>query len=352
MASETYEFLKKIYDGEEVGYRWGYPDKLIYDIRPAKYPSSTQVIITFDSDDDFLDILGIDSDGDKWAWGRFMGRGYYGDEVDTERWKYDWEEGYIMDGFNNEQKDKVRQILKLTNPKLTLTDDNNSQVAKFLETAFENEVNDIVYDYSYESDQCIRREIVSILEKETKNPFLRFGIVEEQHAYKFRTTVSILLNWYKRLRAEDKDLKGLLTNLIEKYDPKADRGDWDELEYNVWCSDFDKETVYRSFDNSLDKMLEAAEETLENNPDYEEYVNLVDTVTKLGGFNTWVDIQDGNRIKFHDIDRDTNTLRLIFSKKGEWKGEMRSVDNVEDLNTMMYNLELFEHLRKTIKNIL
>jgi hypothetical protein len=351
MASQTYEFLKKIYDGEEVN-RWNYPDKLIYDIRPAKYPSSTQVIITFDSDDDFLDVLGVDSDDDKWAWGRFMGRGYYGDGVDTERWQYDWEEGYLIQEFNEEQKEKLRQILKLTNPKLTLTDDNSSEVAKFLDTAFENEVNDIVYDYSYESDQCIRREVVGILEKETKNPFLRFGIVEEQHAYKFRTTVSILLNWYKRLKAEDKDLRGLLTDLIERYDPKADRGDWYELEYNSWCSDMDKETLNRSYDNNLDKMLEAAEETLENNPDYEEYVNLVDTVTKLGGFNTWVDIQDGNRIKFHDIDRDTNTLRLIFSKKGEWTGEMRSVNSVEDLNTMMYNLELFEHLRKTIKNIL
>jgi len=352
MASETYEYLKKIYDGEEVGHSWSYPDKLIYDIRPAKYPSSTQVIINFDSDDDFLDILGVEGDGDKWVWGKFMGRGYYGDDVDTERWHYDWEEGYIMDGFNDEQKDKVRQILKLTNPKLTLTDENNSQVAKFLQSMFESEVDDIIYDYSYESDQCVKREIISILEKETKNPFLRFGIVEEQHAYKFRTTVSILLNWYKKLNAEDKDLKGLLTDLIEKYDPNIDRGDWHELEYNSWCDDFDKETLSRSYDNNLDKMLEAAEETLENNPDYEEYTNLMDVVNKLGGFDKWISIQDGNRIKFHDIDRDTNTLRIIYSKKNKWQGEMRSVNNVEDLNTMMYNLELFEHLRKIIKNIL
>jgi len=352
MASETYEFLKKIYDGEEVGNRWNYPDKLIYDVRPAKYPSSTQVIITFDSDDDFLDILGIDNDDDKWAWGRFMGRGYYGDDVNTDRWEYDWEEGYLIDSFNEEQKEKVRQILKLTNPKLILTDENTNIVAKFLDTTFNNEVEDIIYDYSYESEQCIRREVVNILENETKNPFLRFGIVEEQHAYKFRTTVSILLNWYKRLNAEDKDLKGLLTSLIEKYDSKANRGDWYELEYNAWCNDLDREAIDRSYDNNLDKMLEAAEETLENNPDYEEYIALMDRVTKLGGFDKWINIQDGNRIRFHEIDRDTNTLRMIYAKKGEWNGHMRSVDNVEDLNTMMYNLELFEHLRKTIKNIL
>jgi len=351
MASETYEFLKNIYDGEEVS-RWNYPDKLIYDIRPARYPQSTQVIIAFDSDDDFLDVLGIENSDDKWTWGRFMGRGYYGDEVDTERWRYDWEEGYIIEGFNEEQKEKVREILKLTNPKLTLTNENTSIVAKFLMNTFENEVDDIIYDYSYESDQCIRREVIEILEKETKNPFLKHGIVEEQHAYKFKTTVGILLNWYKTLKAENEDLKGLLKVLVERYQKNADRGGWYELEYSSWCNDFDKESLSKSYDNNLDKMLEAAEETLENNPDYEEYIALLGRVTELGGFDKWINVQNGNRIKFHDIDRDTNTLRIIYSKKGEWKGQMRSVKNVEDLNTMIYNLELFESIRKILRKLL
>ena len=351
MASETYEFLKNIYNGEEVN-RWNYPDKLIYDIRPSKSPSSTQVIITFDSDDDFLDVLGIDNDDDIWTWRKFIGRGYYGDDVNTDRWESDWEEGYLIDSFNEEQKEKVRQILKLTNPKLTLTDENTHIVANFLDTTFNNEVEDIIYDYAYESEQCISREVMNILEKETKNPFKNFGIIEEQHAYKFKTTVGVLLNWYKRLKAEDEDLKGLLKALVERYQKNVNRGDWYELEYSAWCNDFDREAINRSYDNNLDKMLEAAEETLENNPNYEEYIALMDRVTELGGFDKWINIQNGNRIKFHDIDRDTNTLRIIYSKKGEWKGEMRSVNNVEDLNTMMYNLELFESIRRILKKLL
>lgn len=352
MASETYEFLKKIYNGEEVAYRWNYPDDLIYDVRSGKFPSSTQIIINFDSDENFLDVLGVEDEDDKWVWSKFMGRGYYGNEVDTERWKYDWEEGYLIQNFNEEQKEKLRQILKLTNPKLILTDENSSNVAKFLETTFKNEVDDIIYDYSYESDECVKRAVVSVLENETNNPFRNFGIIEEQHAYKFKTTVGVLLNWYKRLKVEDEDLKGLLKTLITKYQPNVDRGGWYELEYNSWCNDIDKEAVSRSYDNNLDKMLEAAEETLENNPDYEEYVNLVSTVNKLGGFDKWINIQGGNRINFYDIDRDTNKLRLIYAKKGEWNGQMRSVNNVEDLNTMMFNLELFESIRKHLKRFL
>jgi hypothetical protein len=351
MTSETYEFLKNIYNGKEAN-RWEYPDNLIYNVKPSSNPKATQVVITFDNDDDFLNVLGIDNDEDIWTWRKFMGRGYYGDDVDTDRWTSDWEEGYIIDSFNEEQKEKVRQILKLTNPKLILTNENNHIVANFLDTTFNSEVYDIIYDYTYETEQCIKREVINILEKETKNPFLKFGIIEEQHAYKFKTTVGILLKLYETLDAKDEDLKGLLKTLIEKYDKNSNRGDWYELEYNVWCSDFDKETVNRSFDNSLDKMLEAAEETLKNNSDYEEYIALMDRVTKLGGFDKWINIQNGNRIKFHDIDRETNKLRIVYSKKGEWKGEMRSVNNVEDLNTMIYNLELFESIRKILKKLL
>jgi hypothetical protein len=78
----------------------------------------------------------------------------------------------------------------------------------------------------------------------------------------------------------------------------------------------------------------------------------MDRVTKLGGFDKWINIQNGNRIKFHDIDRETNKLRMIYAKKGEWNGQMRSVNNVEDLNTMIYNLELFESIRKILKKLL
>ncbi len=110
MASETYEFLKNIYNGEEVS-RWNYPDKLIYEVRPGKYPHSTQIIITFDNDEDFLDVLGIDMNSDdKYIWAKFMSRGYYDYDYDRDRWKYDWEDGYVVDSFNNEQKNKVREI--------------------------------------------------------------------------------------------------------------------------------------------------------------------------------------------------------------------------------------------------
>jgi hypothetical protein len=351
MTSETYEFLRKIASGEGIN-RWSYPDKLIYNVIPSNNPNTTKIVIAFDDDNDFLDVLGVEDETDKWIWGRYMGRGYGGDEVDTERYSYDWEEGYIIGSFNEEQKEKVREILKITNPKLTLTNDNDSEVAKYLGVTFGNEVNDIKYEYSYEYAKCEERAISNVLEKETKNPFIRFGIVEKQHAYKFETTVNILLTLYGVLKAKDEDLKGLLKKLIEKYPPNSGRSNWSDLEYNGLCEDLDKTSLNNSYDSNLDEMLELAEESISENPNFVEYNEIVTKVNELGGFDDWIGIPKGGRVKFHDIDRDTNKLRFIYSKEGEWRGEMRSVDNLEDLNTMLYNPELFESIRRNVKKLL
>lgn len=350
MTSETYEFLRKIASGEEIN-RWSYPDKLIYNVIPSNNPNTTKIIIAFDDDDDFLDVLGVEDETDKWIWARYMGRGYGGD-VDTDRYETDWEEGYIIGGFNEEQKEKVREILKLTNPKLTLTDDNHSEVAKYLEATFEDEVGYIKYDYGYEYAKCEERAISDRLEKETKNPFLKFGIVERQHGYKFETTVSVLLTLYGTLKAKDEDLKGLLTALVAKYLRKANYGDWEILQYNGLCEDLDEASLNNSYDSNLDEMLELAEESIGENPNFVEYNQMVTKVNELGGFDKWIVIPKGGRVKFHDIDRDTNKLRFIYTKEGEWRGEMRSVDNLEDLNTMLYNPELFETIRRNVKKLL
>lgn len=351
MASETYDFLKKIYSGEEVS-RWEYPDKLIYDVRPGKYPHSTQITIAFDDDDDFLDVLGIDMSGDdKYIWAKFMSRGYYDYDYDRDRYENEWEEGYVVDSFNEEQKNKIREILKLTNPKLQLNDDNNVAVSKFLESVFPNQVDNIKYDYSYEHTECVRRAVVKNLESETKNPFMRFGIIEVEHAYKFRTTVGILLKWYNELNVQDEDLKGLLKAIIEKYD-RTGRGEWYELEYNVWCNDLDRDSLDRSYNSNLDSILEEAEEGLENNPDFKEYSNMLAVVNNLGGFDTDIRLSIGGQVKFLDIDIDTNKLKFIYTKPNEYRGEVRSVDNVEDLNLELYHPKLFESIRKIIKKLL
>ena len=132
MASETYEFFKDLANGKEIN-RWSYPDKLIYDVRHTRGSNSIKVVITFDDDDDFLDVLGIEKDdGDRHTFKRFMSS-YYRDDWDSYRHDDDWSEGYTLQNFNNENKELVNEILKYTNPTLRVIEgdyDNLSKISR------------------------------------------------------------------------------------------------------------------------------------------------------------------------------------------------------------------------------
>jgi len=352
MASETYEFLKKIAKGEEVN-RWSYPDKLIYDVSYSK-GRSPKIEITFDNDDDFLEILGVTDDTDIWVWSRYVNSSY--GSYDFDRWRYDedWKEGYIIDSFKDENITLANKILSLTNPTLQIVPNNdnndNAKISEFLKNNFDDECDDIIYEYGRYNEECIERAISKTLVGETNNPFINFGIVQIRHGYKFQTSVNILLNLYKMLNAEDEDLKGMLKLLIENYSNNS-VGDWNELEYNSWCDDYEDESFQKEVTRNLEKMLEEVEEEL-GNFDYEEYNKMYEKVMSIGGFNKYIRLPEKNMdIMFHNFKPNSKLFFDIF-KHGGNKREERSVDNLEDLNLQLHHPELFESIRKILKKLL
>jgi hypothetical protein len=355
MASETYEFLQELLKTGDAD-RWNYP-KYIRNVFDAKNNSSIKIVIAFENDDDFLESIGVDEDDDKYVWRRFA-HNYEYDSYDSDRYTDDWTEGYVLDGLSDENLEKVDHILKIIEPELTVNrgdDVVKSEIAKAFANKFPTEVDEITYEYGYENQHCIARAVREQLLKETKNPFLRFGIVEKDWGWRFETTVSILLNWYRTLKAEDEDIKGLLKKLIERYQPNANRGDWYEMEHSVWCDDYDKDAFNYEAGRILDTLIEAIDESMSENENYEDYLKMLDVVSNLGGFNRWVDIpKEDRRIRFLSIDPKTNLLTFQITKKGGdyGKTERRSVKTFEDLHTTLNHPELFEHLKKTIEKIL
>jgi hypothetical protein len=350
MASETFEFLMNIYKGGNID-RYNVPDGLIYDVIPARYSTSSKVIITFDEDEDFLNVLGIDDDDDMYAWRRFMGNYGYRD-YDTYWAEDEWREGYVIQGFDESNKEKLNEILKYLNPRLQVNDENSSAIAKFLEKRFDRWVGNITSEYGQKNEDCKERAVQKELLLDTKNPFYKFGIKEISAHYKYETTVGVLIGWYKKLRAEDEDLKGMLTKLIATYDRNSSRGGWYELEYNVWCDDYDSEGFNRDVAWNLDKIMDQIEEEIEENPDTHQYDKLYATVANLGGFDKYIDIPEKNiRVKFDSLDAKTNKLEFKVEKPNG-SMEKRSVDNIEDLNLSLYHPELFEHIKKIINKIL
>ena len=352
MASETYEYLKNLANGQEFN-RWAQPDELIYDIHHTRGSNAIKVIITFDKDDDFLDVLGVDDPDDRWHWSKYTSN--YNDDPDTYRYQDDWNEGYLISNFDESNIELVNEILKYTNPRLRYTYPNDtdvlSEVSKFLESRFKSEIEDLIYDYAYQQEDCIFMGARDSIVKVTDKPFNKFGVIQKSHAYKFETNVSILLKLYRILHAEDEDIKGLLTKLYEKYPLNKDIGGWTDYPYESWCDDYNKEEEQENIKKHLEKILDEVKENLDAY-DSEEYNKLYDVVAKLGGFNKWINIPEKNiSVTFNSLDDKTNKLTLtVHIPMGP--AQKRTVNNLEDLNLTLYHPELFESVKKILKKLL
>jgi hypothetical protein len=279
---------------------------------------------------------------------------YYRYDWDSYRYNDDWSEGYTLQNFNTENKELVNEILKYTNPTLRIIEgdiDNLPKISRFLETRFKDVIDELIYDSAEQREECIYDGTKQVIMKETDNPFKRFGIVQKSHAYRFETTVNVILKLYRLLNAEDEDLKGLLTKLHEKYPQVSYIGDWENLQYEAWCDDFDENLEQENFKKHLEKILD---EIRDNSDEYdiEEFNKLYNKVHELGGFDKWINIPEKKiNIKFISLDEKTNTLHMQIQKLGS-PIQQRSINNLEDLNLTLYHPELFESVKKTLRKFL
>lgn len=354
MPSETYEFLERLSNGDysEI-YSYNYPDELIGGInKSSKNPRSTQITIEFDNYEKYLNILGIDNEEDIWIWNRFIGARDYYNDYNWDRYRDDFFEGYIFDSLNQENLRLISKIRNLT-PVPTKEQDTQRKLEKYLHTKFYSEIDDIIGIYQTYNDDCVARAVKDILINETKNPFQKFGIVEIYPHYKFKTTVGILLNLYKMMNAQELDLSGLLKEIDQKYSKSYhSRGDWYELEYNSWCDDFDSLGMNNEIKIELEKIIEQIEESVSDEEDLKNYNELFDAVFKVGGFEKWINLpQKRSAVIFKELKTNPTRLKFLYDKPNSGM-EYRSVKNLEELNMMLYQGELFENVKKTLRKLL
>jgi len=325
-------------------------DPLIGDIDYKEdRPSSSIVTIKFEESDDFLDVFNIDNED----------RYYYKDansyyrERDVDRYWYDeqWEDGSFIDGtLNDVNKEKFNEILSLVSPKSINLD--IRQKVKVFDQFFGKYSDDFIYDYASDYQDCVDDNVKDSINSEFDNPFMKFGIKEVNHSYKYEVNISVLLTWFKQLNMIGGTVKDLLTKLIDKYG-KNYRGDWSELEYSVGCPDFDYEKlndrISDVFDNILDEIQESEEFGFMN---FEEYGNYLDYIQKLGGFGTVITIPKSENKKFviTDLDRSTNKATIAIDT-GERDPEYRKL-TMDELNSFLYNYELFNESKLKLWKIM
>lgn len=359
--SELYEVLDELVKGENDSrqYRTIYPDDEHVSYINQNYDNikASTVIIKFDEEEDFLYTLGVEDHDDVWTYKRFNNY-YYDSDIDYYRYEEDFKEGYLLGNFDESNEEKLNNILRFLNPSLIGAE--KSEIGKFLIQAFPGEVDDIIYEYGSRDQECIQREVRNVINGETKNPYIRFGIKEINNGSKYETNVGILYHWYKQLRCPTYDLKELLTLLVSRY-TKTNIGNWYELEYNSYCDDFDNEGFQSSVSRILDNIMEEIEDS-DKYSDIESYKNLLDKVIELGGFKKRLTTPKDDTINYviMDIDPTTNKahLRVQYdTNHPDYDGSIRSITkdrsvDLEGLNLFLYHPELFKESRMIIKRFM
>lgn len=345
---DVYQFLLDVSNGFNPGY-YNSPSDFIYNIDfNDKNPRFSKVTIRFDTSEKFLKTLGLD-DYDILEYEDAFSTHYDYFHTDEYTWREEWLDGYIINHFNPENLNLLSEILKLTNPTLSISD--RAQVSEFLYNTYGDIVEDIYMNFGSEVDDCTTQSVKNVMISETEDPYRKIGIQEEVYGYKYSTTVANLLLWYQMSQKVNEDLNQVLTYWVEKLGLDKDIGSWDELKYNVGCEDenFDMSSVNRTFKWALERILEDAESKVDENFDLQNYLELYNKVNEMGGFGNWISIPNKKiEVRFEKLNMERPFLVFDVhvpesdSPHSEGRTEQRSANDMEELNLTLYQPELFE----------
>jgi len=337
--SDIYKLLLAIKNGEKVTTnQMERSDDLISGFRyNENNPIKSMVKIRFDDMEDYLKLFELDEYDIDLANSVYS---YYNSAtfVDYDHGYNEWNEGYLIYQFSDENMNKFKQIVRLVLPSAAnLDDDSEKQEAcKRVEDMFSREIDNITDDWVDEQNACRTRGAKEWIEGDVCNYFNKFGVITQNCFYNYYTTVGILLSLYNTVK--DKTL-----SLMEVFKDLGHRasyvGGWDENRWEIDCNDFDNESFNRTVENQLDKILEKMEDS-DDFVDVYEYSQIFDRISKKYNLNHSYKTKTGRQFFIRSIDPATNKIIVqVYKKEGGM--EDRSYTE-EEFNNFLVSPELFE----------
>jgi len=336
--SELYELLVKIVSGRTVGpYEMKNSDDLITKFTyNESNPGKSLIRLTFYDTDDFFKIFNID-ENDKWFVDRmFSSYGSY-DFYDSHHAYEEWKQGYIIDGFNDENLQKFKEIVSLVAPQYSNLNDEDTKVkaAELMDEMF-SEISDIYDDWVTEYNYCLNRGGVEWIQSDLCGIFSNYGLVEKECMKEYLTTARILLSLYNQVKDSTLTLTELLSELVKD----KDIGGWDEHMFEVDCVDFDDDSFQTYVTNRLEKIYDRLEDD-ENFVNVSEYSRLYQGITSKYKIDTNYKTKYGKSFKIIKINPVDNKIHVAVDMGGG-KGQERSYTE-DEFNNFLVSPELFEN---------
>lgn len=344
-VGEIYKLLTKIAKGEQVSSReLENADDAIYDFKyTPKAPFKSRITLRFD-DEDYIKLFNP-SDDDMWYYNAITSR------YDTYEWEDDYQatedfkDGYFFNQFNEENLKKIRQILSIISPQSVEleTDEQKTEAAEKLLDMFGNEIGNIIYEYTSESNECKTRGFNQMIKDDFCNAFYSYGIITKYCLTEYFTSVSLLLNLYDEVG--DKTLT--ISELLFRIGSDMGIAGWGEYIYELDCVDFNQE----SFDSECSGYLDKIIDKLEDESQYEDIYAYGDIYKRLDSkfkINNRYHTKNGREFFYRGINVRNNRILIdVFKKDGVGGMESRSYDE-QEFENFLVSPDLFETKKRNI----
>jgi hypothetical protein len=336
--SPIYDLLVKVKNGEPVSSNeMERADDLVYSFNyNEKNPGKSTIKIRFDDIEDYIKLFDVEENDVYYVNSLFS---YYGDVfpyVDWDAAANDWQEGYFFSWFSDENKGKLKQILKYIAPDLISLDSEEikEMAAEKLMDMFEGKIDNMLEEYVSLENGCRHDESIKQINDELCEIFQNYGLINVDCFRTYYTSVGLLLSMFKISKDPTKDIKGVLTDIGHTFNT----GGWDEYRYEIQCNDFDEERLNRVIGEELDEILEDLEES-DKYVDILEYSNIYDRVISKYPLNIRSKTSYGREFFIRKIDPETNRIYLDVFANG---GVRTNSYTEEEFNNFLVSPELFE----------
>lgn len=339
---KIYDYLIKIKDGMQVpNYELERIDDLIDRVKyNEKKPSKTIFKFKFDGIEDYAKVLDVPED-DMWILKDLFYGYYYGPQLEiynSDLAITDWVEGYTLAWLNQENQEKLKNILKYISPELVDWEGKEDKVSEILFNMFPREIENIIDEYQQAENECRINQLTKDIKNDICNPFVNYGLFEKECMYSYYTSLGLLLGMYKVVGDKTLSLRGMLKKLIEDQSFEG----YDQWVYETWCDEEYDESVHLEVSNQLDNILEKIEDS-EDFVDFEEYKKIYDyfgsdnSKYKFGKTYKTPKSMSVNFIPLKINPTNNKVVIRVYDNNGKSEREL----TMDEFNNFLYSGELF-----------
>jgi hypothetical protein len=341
--SDIYKLLVKINNGEQVSSReLENADESIYDFKyTPKAPFKSKITFRFDKEE-YIKLFDPSED-DLWYYNAITSRYDSYEFEDGSQAIDDFQQGYLKTFIRGKNLVKLKEILSIILPdSVSLdTDTRREEAGKKLYDMFDDEIENITYDYTTEVNQCKTRAFEKMINDDFCNAFYNDGIYTRYCLTEYFTSAGILLDLYDTIG--DKTLT--IQELLFRIGSDMNIVGWGENIYELDCDDFDYESLDTYVSNNLDKIMEKLEDESKY-VDIYEYSELYKRLSSKFKINSRYFTDYKRDFFYRGIDPTNNKIRIqVFKKEGGL--ENRSYTE-EEFNNFLVSPELFESRKRRI----